>query len=111
MIEVLVIPADFEDPPSILVLTRANELPALQGAVDGFIAIRPAGPALLIFNEEARDKQLPINHRATFLFSHLLDGGQVNVLCGNVVVAGAPDGPTDEMTSCPPAIRDLLDHE
>lgn len=108
MIELLLIPADYEVPYLIFRLDDPDDEAPIRSAVGGFTQTREAGPALLIMNEDgSKALHLSVNHRATVLWEHFIGGPAGDVLIGEVLVAG-PEDVHGNLTSCPAEILAMV---
>lgn len=106
MIELVLIPADVEQPPRIFTVERGDGPDALATQVDGYVESVKAGPALMIVNEDAKDQSRPVNHRATQLWTRLLGYDPLDALRGDVLVAG-PANAAGDLTRCPLQVLQL----
>lgn len=107
MIDAILIPVD--GPVESVSFDRKNELSVLQDAVGGWIEMVDMGAnGALWCNEEGKLMNLPMNKRATYMWWTMVPAARgVDVLCGDVMVTGAPDD-DGNTTSVAQLILDLL---
>jgi hypothetical protein len=109
MITVIVIPANRRLPPR-LERRAADDLPGFQALVGGYLeALRLTDPAATLYlNEEGKDRQLPLNPRATAVaWVHNPAFRGADVIAGDVVLAGPPDA-AGELTAAPDRLVTVL---
>ena len=101
---VIIIPADEREAIRSRETDTQPTLQELQDLVDGYIEQVPGWldyvgkPCVVYCNEDGKQRELPVNKRATRLWWSKLGGGVFNdVLCGDIVlVVDLPDKDDDE---------------
>lgn len=90
---------------SITVDDLPTNLSWYQDLVGGFIEVWSRGEITFIFNEDGKEKKLPVNRTASLL-AMLIEPLFSDLIVGNVVINGRRGG---EITELPPAMVALLD--
>lgn len=104
-IKVLVVPVDLTEDPRIEEVAP-NDLKGMQTLVGGYLEPISAGWWTAYCDEEGKNKDLPLNRRATYL-AYSLGWTSRDVLVGPVVFCGPPSGGWD--TSVPEDIVTLME--
>lgn len=111
-IKILVIPADDAKPIRIETLPEGegSSLKHMQTTVDGYIEDLPTPPGYklnLFANELGKLQDFPPNRRATLYYGRIWDSPEIDILVGNVILAGETDEKGD-LTDLPDNVIDQV---